>query len=113
MKTYLALQKKICEKYDSAFMPLGDHEMIALALQTVGMNPVHGIRMRQVEQGDVGWFLYCGEYSSADDFYKPMHAEHLIRILPIVCQYLALAPGYRFIIDAQGYEDVWYDDTVL
>ena len=50
--------------------------------------------------------FYCGEFSEAEDFYKPIHAQHLSKYLPMVEKYLALAPGYRFIIDADGYEDV-------
>lgn len=26
--------------------------------------------------------------------------------------YLALAPGYRFIIDDEGYEDIWHEPVI-
>ncbi|WP_455685330.1 immunity protein Imm33 domain-containing protein [Variovorax paradoxus] len=38
-----------------------------------------------------------------------MHVEHISEILPIAQKYLALAPGFKFIIDENGYEDVWYE----
>lgn len=34
-------------------------------------------------------------------------------MLPEVLPYLELPPGYRFIIDGKGYEDVWFDESLL
>lgn len=31
----------------------------------------------------------------------------------VFTRYLALPPGWRFVIGADGYEDVWYDASLL
>ena len=41
-----------------------------------------------------------------------MHLEHLFGRCQRVLPYLALPPGWRFLI-ADGYEDVWRDDSLL
>jgi hypothetical protein len=41
-----------------------------------------------------------------------LHAAHLEDELPEVLSFLALPPGWRFLI-APGHEDVWYDGTLL
>ncbi len=65
-------------------------------------------------EGDTcGWYLWAGEEFSWDaDFFQPVHVEHLRLWRPEVSQYLALPPGWRFLI-APGYEDVWYDEGLL
>jgi hypothetical protein len=73
--------------------------------------PVHGLR-HPVSAGTTGWFIWSGELSSADDFFNPIHAKHLETKVPVVVPYLALPPGWRFLV-APGYEDVWYDETLL
>ncbi|MGY5766295.1 immunity protein Imm33 domain-containing protein [Brachybacterium sp. DNPG3] len=82
---------------------------VALALSSIGATPVYGTRIALEEGDDVSWFLHCGEYSEAADFYQPVHLEHLPELLPIVLPYLRLPPGARFIIDADGYVDVWLE----
>ncbi|MEU8078772.1 hypothetical protein AB0B31_25445 [Catellatospora citrea] len=69
--------------------------------------PVYGIR-EALEGGTTGWYLWTGEYSRADDFYVPWHTAHLCEGWPEVVPYLALPPGWRFVI-APGYEDVWFE----
>ncbi|SCB37248.1 hypothetical protein GA0061100_114102 [Rhizobium hainanense] len=81
--------------------------MVALALSTLGCMPIHGVRQAAPEDGNISWFFYCGEYSDAKDFYQPVHTAHLSELLPAVVKYLRLPVGTRFIIDDQGYEDVW------
>jgi hypothetical protein len=49
---------------------------------------------------------------STDDFFAPLHAGHLRDELPEVLAFLALPPGWRFLL-APGPEDVWYDETLL
>ena len=33
--------------------------------------------------------------------------------LPQIIEYLDLPPGYRFLIDDNGYEDVWFDPKLM
>ena len=60
-----------------------------------------------------GWYLWPGENLSTDrDFFQPVHVEHLYESSPDVVPYLALPPGWRFLV-APGYEDVWKDSALL
>jgi hypothetical protein len=72
--------------------------------------PLTGIRHTPVGQTN-GWYLWWGgEKSDSDDFFKPMHVEHLAEWCPEALRYLALPPGWAFVI-APDYEDVWYDEA--
>jgi hypothetical protein len=50
--------------------------------------------------------------SDAADFFQPMHIEHVSTRCPEILPYMGLPPGWRFLI-ADGYEDVWYDSSLL
>ncbi|AXF19444.1 hypothetical protein CUJ89_02220 [Burkholderia pyrrocinia] len=100
-------QEAMCARYG---LPATEPEYkVAVAMSTLGRMPVYGMRITLSEGDDVGWFFHCGEYSDAADFYQPLHAAHLSTYLPLVLSYLRLPPGTRFIIDDNGYEDVWMD----
>ncbi|MCA9395272.1 MAG: hypothetical protein KC900_13815 [Candidatus Omnitrophica bacterium] len=107
-------QREICEKYGTLnftppeHMRVGINENVRTSLQPINglRNPVEGIAS--------GWFIWAGEeWSDADDFFKPICISHLEDWCPQVIKYLALPPGYRFLIDDKGYEDVWYDEKLL
>jgi hypothetical protein len=60
-----------------------------------------------------GWYLWCGEeFSSAKDFFQPIHARHIYEEFPEIVKLLGLPPGYRFLL-AGEYLDVWYDAALL
>lgn len=110
MSDIVKQQQAICDQNQSVFYPTLPDDMIAIALQTLGKSPIYGMRVHKAKPTDnVEWFFYCGEFSVAIDFYQTMHAQHLATHLPMVESYLGLAAGYRFIIDADGYEDVWLE----
>jgi hypothetical protein len=74
--------------------------------------PLNGLR-HPAAAGTSGWFIWCGEeIGAADDFFIPLHIEHLKARCPEVLPYLALPPGWRFLL-APGHEDVWFDKTLL
>jgi len=50
--------------------------------------------------------------SDDPDFFRPLHVEHVAEWCPEVQPYLALPPGWRFLI-APGHEDVWFDPALL
>lgn len=86
---------------------------LGLALSDLGKIPIHGDRLRPAN-GTNGWYIWCGEHWSSDaDFYAPLCVDHFPALLDFVVPYLSLPPGYRFILDGQGYEDVWYDEAML
>lgn len=77
-----------------------------------GLWPLNG--MRHPAAGDTsGWYVWAGsELSAADDFFVPLHVGHLEKWCPAALPFLALGPGWRFLI-APEYEDVWFDETLL
>ncbi len=86
---------------------------LGLATATIGQLPINGLR-HKVENGTNGWFIWCGEkWSDADDFFASLCIEHITDYLPQVGKYLDLPPGYRFLIDESGYEDIWFDEALL
>jgi len=74
--------------------------------------PIHGLRYPETDDMS-GWFIWCGELSTAEDFFSPLHVEHVTDHLPAVMEYLDLPPGYRFLIDGNDFEDVWFDEALL
>ena len=109
---YVVEQQKICERFGAAFDPPPLRSKVGFALESVGKVPLNGIRSPAV--GDTnGWYLWFGEQSFADDFFKPLHTEHLIERCPLALPFLALPPGWGFITDTAGYVDVWFDPQFL
>ena len=104
-----AAQQKICTQYGSAFAPLRPGDKVAIALDSIGLQPIAGRREVKLshDPNEITWFIYCGEYRDDDDFFSPVHVSHLAEMLPEVLPYLALSEGFGFIIDHDGYEDVW------
>lgn len=105
-------QKSVCAKHDSECYGIDLSLKVGIALNTLDLVPIHALRLK--EEGDTtGWYIWGGEYSDADDFYQPLCAEHLHKHCPQIIKYLALAPGYRLIIDNKGYKDVWFDAEII
>lgn len=77
-----------------------------------GIQPLNALRHRP--EGDTsGWYIWAGEELPDDpDFFVPLHISHLADWCPDLIPYLALPPGWRVLL-APGYEDVWFDDTLL
>ena len=60
-----------------------------------------------------GWFIWAGTTLSTDpDYFEAQHLHHLEAATPELLPYLDLPPGWRFLI-APGYEDVWFDASLL
>lgn len=74
--------------------------------------PLNGVRHGPTADTS-GWYVWAGEeLSQSPDFFLPLHVEHLGEWCPEIEPYLALPPGWRFLI-APGYEDVWFDPDIL
>lgn len=107
----MASQKEVCTKFNSDFVPCSETEKLGLAIETLGKLPINGLRYK-AENGTCGWYIWCGEEMSQEpEFFKPLHVRHIKEYLPEIDKYLALPPGYRFLI-ADDYEDVWYDSSL-
>jgi hypothetical protein len=105
--------RRICERLGAEQLIPEAGSKLGLALITLGRMPIRGDRCPP-ENGTNGWYIWCGDQWSDDpNFYAPLHVEHLEEMLPLVLRYLDLPPGYRFIIDDKGYEDVWFDEALL
>lgn len=98
----------MCQKQGSAHVPIAQGSKVGLAIHTLQQTPIYGVR--EAPQGDTtGWYIWGGPYSDAPDFFQPVHAAHLAAMLPIVLPFLGLEPGFKFITDMQGHEDVWHE----
>jgi hypothetical protein len=107
-------QKHICDKYSIRWAECKIDLFIGLADNVLtGMNPVNGLRQPGCDR-TTGWYIWAGEeFSQAEDFFKPYHVSHLLKLRPDIVKYLGLPPGFRFLMDDKGYEDVWGDLELL
>ncbi len=86
---------------------------LGIALSTIGKTPINGFRHPKSD-GANGWYIWCGEeFSIEEGFFSPLHIEHVAEYLPRVLEYLELPTGYRFLIDENGYEDIWFDKELF
>ncbi|SOE36114.1 SMI1/KNR4 family protein [Delftia acidovorans] len=106
-----AIQRQKCDFFESPAAYPDPYSRIGIALQTRGQQPVTGMRALP-DQECAGWYIWAGDYSSAKDFFQSVHVGHVLEFWPELLPYLALAPDYRFIIDDEGYEDVWKDPVI-
>lgn len=102
----------ICEKFGVDPVKPEPGSKLGIALETLGQKPINGLR-HSPENGTNGWYIWCGNsLSKSEDFFQPLHIEHIDEYLPMVKKYLDLPPGYRFQIDDKNYEDVWFDSEL-
>jgi hypothetical protein len=86
---------------------------LGIALDTLGKEPINGLR-HNPKNGTNGWYIWCGEeMSQDDDFFSSLHVDHIEEYLQQVKEYLDLPPGYRFLIDGNSYEDVWFEQELI
>jgi hypothetical protein len=105
-------QRALCQRVGASFSPPSAFQKVGVALATLHLRPLHGLR-HPPEHGTSGWYVWGGAELSPDpDFFQPLHVHHLAKHCPDVMPYLALPPGYRFLIDAD-HEDVWTDPSLL
>ena len=105
----IEVQKMVCAKYCAPFHACADDERVGVAVTTLKCEPIYGVR-RTNEDGSACWYIWGGPRSTATDFYQPLCAGHISDLIPMVLPYLALPPGYKFIIDRNGFEDVWFEN---
>ena len=106
----IEIQKRVCAKHRAPFFECSDADRAGIALVSLKIDPIYGARERN-EDGTTSWYVWGGPYSSAVDFFQPICAGHIRELLPEALPYLALPPGYKFIIDRNGFEDVWREDN--
>lgn len=107
-------QLEVSLRYGAIPEEVDDELKIVLhASATADAVPLNGLR-HPGEDGTSGWYVWGGEQDVPLDgkTYHMMHQIHLEEEFPKILDYLALRPGWRFLI-APGYEDVWYDESLL
>ena len=108
-------QIQICKKYNVDFIesPLDFKVGINTNVKDLNLFPINGLR--HTPQGDTtGWYIWSGdEFNEDPDFFVPLHTEHLKEWRPEIIKFLALPPGYRFLIGENNYEDVWFDEKLI
>ena len=77
---HIETQKEICEKYNSKWKPVSKSLKIGIS-ENLDLEPLNGLR-HKVKNGEVCWFIWSGEYSENEDFFKPICAEHLLQKKP-------------------------------
>jgi hypothetical protein len=107
-------QRLICHRYGSSEVPCREDFKVGLSRQDWSTRKVvHGLR-HPAEGDTTGWYFWLDKFSTADNFFQPIHVSHLGQYAPTVLRFLALAPGWRFLFDeTTGHEDVWQDPTLL
>jgi hypothetical protein len=111
MATISTKQNEICSRFGAAFEPPFTGSRLGIALQTLHLAPLHGLR-HPPENGTCGWYIWAGELLHSADFFQPLCVEHLTDRCPLAIPFLALPPGWRFSTDGD-YIDVWYDPKLL
>jgi hypothetical protein len=106
-------QEGICARFEAKFMPTDETYKLGMSDSAMRCEqPLNGLR-HPPESGTSGWFIWGGEQLGSDPgFFKPIHVHHVRELCPAVLPYLALPPGWRFLI-ADGCEDVWFDEALL
>lgn len=66
---------------------------------------------RELESGEE-WWRATKKSGSLDSSSPRPHISHLPEWCPDILPYLALPPGWRVLL-APGFEDVWFDETLL
>jgi hypothetical protein len=107
-------QREVCEKYAAPYVSVDMNLSLGLARNAREAKlPLNGLRHPPTE-GTLGWYIWAGQELSDDPgFFEPVHAHHLYELCPDVLPYLALPPGWRFLLGESGYADVWYDGALL
>jgi len=107
-------QKVVCERVGTAWLAVAPNSLVAFNDSLLSsVLPINGLRHPKQVRID-GWYLWSGgEIPDHEDFFKPIHMVHLIEMKPIILKYLGLPAGWRFQIDENGYEDIWFDPTLL
>ncbi len=106
-------ERSVCEWMGVAPLPPLLGSKLGVAMSTLGMMPINGLRHAPTDQTN-GWFVWCcTELMEAPDFFSPLHVDHVADFFPLVAEYLDLPPGHRFLIDGNDFEDVWFDPSLL
>lgn len=107
-------QLAVCSRFaaEPDAPPPGSRLGIAANTRAFDLWPLNGLR-HPGAHGTNGWYIWRGAtLDSQADFFDALHVEHIEERCPDAVPYLALPPGWRFLL-APEQEDVWFDDALL
>lgn len=106
-------QEAMCERFQVEWVESPRKPKVGVARNVrSGLAPLNGLR-HPPQADTTGWYLWAGEELPEDpEFFVSLHVEHLVEWCPAAIPYLGLPPGWRFLV-APGYEDVWFDESLL
>ena len=104
---------RVASRHGVASSPPLPGEKLGVSLNVRdGLWPINGLRHPPAAD-TCGWYVWAGEELRADDdFFKPVHLEHVKDWCPTALPFLGLPPGWRFLI-APNQQDVWFDPALL
>jgi len=107
-------QRGLCESVAvEADLPTAGSKLgVAANVRDARLWPLNGLR-HPPEAGTNGWYLWRGPHlADSDEFFSPLHIDHLADWCSDAVRFIALPPGWRFLV-GPGQEDVWYDPSLL
>jgi hypothetical protein len=105
-------QERVCRAHDVSPDTPAPTQMAGVALATLSRLPLNGLR-HAAEAGTCGWYIWGGtDFPEDSEFFQPVHVAHLGDHCPAALPFLALPPGWRFLV-ADEYVDVWQDSKLL
>ncbi|MFP5393740.1 MAG: hypothetical protein ACLGI6_19685 [Gammaproteobacteria bacterium] len=110
METKIELaQRRICANHGARFEPCADTSTVEVAggLRD-GQYPIHGWRREGAGKAS-GWFIWSGDTGGRMDTFFPLQVGHLRERAPITLPFLALGPGWRFMVTADDIQ-IWEGD---
>ena len=96
----LSAQIQLAARFGAVPSPPAQEVKIGVSenVRSTDVLPLNGLR-HSAEAGTSGWFIWRGEeLETAHDFFVPLHVEHLDTWCLEVIPYLALPPGWRFLL---------------
>jgi len=106
-------QETVCEWIGAKPDRPNPDSIIGLAINSLENGIIHGLR-HPAEENTNGWYIWSGNYSDSADFFSPICINHLDKYIKAdLTEYLDLPAGYRFLMDGNNHEDVWFDENLI
>ena len=103
--------RDLCRAYGATPDSPNPSAKAGVALASLSLRPLNGLRHPPTDD-TCGWYLWGGDLSAADDFFQPLHVDHLAEVCPDALRFLSLPAGWRFLVIGD-HVDVWYDPSLL